>query len=257
MITLLIKKAFFDTWDNLITIVLFNLGYLVFFTLGLLSLQYLSFNILLLIAVLLVILFATSVYSGAVANIVYNYTLYKADTIENFKIGFTRNFKHSLALFIALAVAISIIFFVIPFYSAIGNMFGYVISLVLVWALIIFAFALQYYFALSSFLPGDNWKKTIKKCFIILFDNLGISFVLMLHNIVCVAVTTMTMGLIPGFTSINLTTHVAVKILMYKYDYIEENPTVSRKEIPMSELLEEEHDKLGPRTFKNFIFPWK
>ena len=257
MIYLLFKKAFFDTWDNLISIVLLNIIYVALFTVGLLALQYLSFNMILLLAVVLLVIFVASLYSGAISNVVYNYSLYKADTIDNLKIGYRRNFKHSIALFGIIVLALTIMFYIIPFYSAIHNLIGYIVSLILIWLLLIGAFGLQYYYALSSFLPGDNYKKTIKKCFIILFDNLGFSICLMLHNFFCLILTFITMGIIPGFTGINLTTHAAVKILMYKYDYIEEHPNCSRKEVPMAELLMEEHDKIGPRTLKNFIFPWK
>ena len=55
----------------------------------------------------------------------------------------------------------------------------------------------------------------------------------------------------------NLASHDAVKLIMLKYDYLEENPDVDRKHLPWEDILFDEKEKVGPRTFRNMIFPWK
>jgi hypothetical protein len=42
-----------------------------------------------------------------------------------------------------------------------------------------------------------------------------------------------------------------------KYDYLEENPRADRKHIPWETLLREERERVGKRTLKGMIFPWK
>ncbi len=44
---------------------------------------------------------------------------------------------------------------------------------------------------------------------------------------------------------------------MFKYDYIEAHPDTDRKHLPWEELLFEEREKVGTRTLKGMIFPWK
>jgi hypothetical protein len=63
--------------------------------------------------------------------------------------------------------------------------------------------------------------------------------------------------LIPGITVVLLAHQVALKLRLYKYDYLEANTEVNRKNIPWAELLYDEKEKIGTRTIKGMIFPWK
>jgi hypothetical protein len=49
----------------------------------------------------------------------------------------------------------------------------------------------------------------------------------------------------------------AIKLMMYKYDYLEAEADADRKHIPWDELLYEERESVGNRSLKNMIFPWK
>ena len=49
----------------------------------------------------------------------------------------------------------------------------------------------------------------------------------------------------------------AMKLLMFKYDYLDENPDADIKHIPWDDLLYDEREKVGPRSLKSMIFPWK
>ena len=51
-----------------------------------------------------------------------------------------------------------------------------------------------------------------------------------------------------------------IRLLLYKYDWIEVNPGLSakeRKNVPWNDLLAKDRKLLGPRTLKGFFFPWK
>ena len=252
-----IKKAFFDGWDNLIGLVLFNLGYLALFLLLLFSSYIGEKSMALMIASWVLLLFVNAFYSGAVANAVYGYSCYKRNTWSDFKEGWSRYARHSLLYaFITLLLAL-IIFLVIPFYYTMGNAVSLVITVLLLWVVIIALLALPYYFALSSYLPGDRPMKTLKKCFIVLADNMGFSIMFLFYNIFCLALTVFTLGLIPGFAGMSLASHDAIKLIMLKYDYLEENPDTNRRHLSLDDILYEEREKIGPRSFKNMIFPWK
>ena len=123
--------------------------------------------------------------------------------------------------------------------------------------MIFFILALPYYFALSSYLPGDRPLKTLRKCFIIAGDNMGFTIFFLLYNIVCLALTVFTMGLVPGIAGMNLASHDAVRLLMLKYDYLEEHPDADRRHLPWADILYDEEEKVGPRSLKSMIFPWK
>lgn len=252
-----IKKAFFDGWDNLIGMVLLNLVYLALFFLALYSFSLTSFGVLPFVAGMVALLFVYSVFSGAVSNVAYAYSDYRRDTWSDLKAGFSRYFRHALLRFAVYIFQIALALFVIPFYMRNFGLAGTVISVILIWLEIFSVIAMPYYWALSSHLPGDRPLKTLKKCFIVMGDNMGFSIFFLLYNIVCVALTVFTVGLVPGVCGMNLAAHDAVRLIMLKYDYLEENPDADRRHLPWADILYDEEDKVGPRSFKNMIFPWK
>ncbi len=258
MIGFFIKKAFFDGWDNLIGMVLMNIGYLGIFFLLVSATSLASYGVLPFLLAVIALMFVTAVYSGAVSNCCNGYSSYRRDTWKDFKAGFGRYFRHALLMFFIYVVGTAMVLFVIPFYmgGALGIV-GTVISVLLIWLVIFCLIALPYYFALSSYLPGDRPLKTLKKCFIIMGDNMGFSLFFLLYNIICIVLTVVTVGLIPGGCGMNLAAHDAVRLLMLKYDYLEENPDADRRHLPWDDILYDEEEKIGPRSFKNMIFPWK
>ena len=127
----------------------------------------------------------------------------------------------------------------------------------MVWLAIFLLLVLPYYFPLMNLLPGDGPWKTFKKCFLIAGDNLGYTFLLLLHNTVDLVLSVVTMGMVPGVTGLMLGSQDMMKLLMKKYDWMEENPGKGKKDMDWSELIYEEKETLGPRSLKNMIFPWK
>ena len=79
----------------------------------------------------------------------------------------------------------------------------------------------------------------------------------LVYSIICLALSIFTIGIIPGLTGMQLASQDAMKLLMYKYDYLEENPDANPKHLPWDDLLYDEREKVGPRSLKSMIFPWK
>lgn len=253
-----IKKAFFDGWDNLIGMVVLNLIYIALFLGSVSAVQLIGNMTSLAYVLLLVIVFVGSLCMGAVANATYEWSDYKSSTFAAFKEGFVRNIRHSLLYFIIQLFQFALLTIVLPFYLANSQIMTVVISVILIWVEVILLLALPYYFPLMCRLPGDRPLKTLKKCFIVFIDNLGFSIFFGIYNLICIVLTVFTFGMIPGVAGMQLARQDAIKLLMMKYDYLEEKgEDADRKHIPWDELLYDEREKVGPRSFKNMIFPWK
>ena len=63
--------------------------------------------------------------------------------------------------------------------------------------------------------------------------------------------------MLPGISAVVLWISVGLKLRLYKYDYLEKNPEANRKKIPWDALLVADKDRVGKRTLRGMIFPWK
>ena len=252
-----IKKAFFDGWDNFIQMVLQNIIYIVFFLLIVGSIVVFGDNLVFFLPVAIAIMFLFCLSMGGTSSVVYNWSQYKSETWRPFMKGVGRNIRHSMLFFLCIMVLFLLFFLVIPFYLSFNNILGTVFGVMMVWLAIFLLLVLPYYFPLMNLLPGDGPFKTLKKCFIVAGDNLGYTILLLLHNILDIVLTVVTMGLLPGWCGLMLGGQDMMKLLMKKYDWMEENPGKGKKDMDWSELIYEEKETLGPRSLKNMIFPWK
>jgi hypothetical protein len=257
MIGFLIKKTFFDAWDNLIGLVVSNLGYivvLVLFTLDagkLIGSQSTNF------LVMLIGLLLLSFHNVGVAKVTFAYSNYKREGFEGYKDGLRLYWRHGFGLFVINLFMTILALLVIPFYYSMGNSFGLVICVILMWVMLTFLLAVQYFLPLMANFSGDKPLKTLKKSFIMAIGNLGTSFFLLFYNTIQLGLTLVTAGLLFNGTGINLANMNAFKLLLLRIDYIEEHEEVSVKEIPWEEILYEEKESVGSRTLKGMIFPWK
>lgn len=164
---------------------------------------------------------------------------------------------------IFLAAVISIAVISMPFYyrmwNSSRNPLWFVFMVIIFWFLVTTVFALQWFLPVRSLLH-NGLLKCLKKSYIIFFDNMGFTFAVTLVNILNTLISVITFGLYPGTAGIVLTSTNALRILLYKYDWLEVNPGLSPKEcrnVPWSDLLAKDKKTLGPRTLKGFFFPWK
>jgi hypothetical protein len=257
MVGFFIKKSFFDGWDNLIGMVLHNLGYLVVL-LALFGSMSLSQNYLVLSIfglILTALLFAF--YTAGVASSAYSYSKYERAGFDGFSKGFRQSWRHALLFWVLSLLDSSLIVLVIPFYLSFGNAFGTILSVVLFWVFVGLFLALLFYYPLSKIMSGDRPLKTLKKSFLLVFDNLWFSLFLAFDVVISFVISIFLAGLAPGGCGILLECQDATKLLMLKYDYQEVNPEADRRKIPWDELLYDEQECVGHRSLKNMIFPWK
>jgi len=259
MIGFLIKKTFYDIWDNMFRIVLINLGFIVSLTIPIILPGYIPIPILS-IVVMVIGVFWCFVYLAATAlsvKAVSDYGVFNfADFIANLKAGWPAGMILALGAFI-----IYLIFrIIIPFYLDMNSLVGLLLAALIFWSLILALFSFQYFFAIRARLD-TKLIKVIKKCFIIFFDNPGFSIFSLLYTLVTLVVSLIFALLLPGPAGLLLFLDEGLRLRLMKYDWLEENPPAAgspkRRSIPWDALLIEEREKTGSRTLKNFIFPWK
>lgn len=256
MIGFFIKKSFFDGWDNFLSLILINLGYTVLILGFLACSTYVQTTWLFyLTLVLLIVLFA--LYSGATSGITFGFSNYQREGFAGLKKYFVQELRHSLFFALLIILMFLCLFMVIPFYfNAVKGMLGMVLGLVVGWVLLFTCLALSYYFPLSLRMPKDSPTKTLRKCYLIMGDNFGFTLFFFLYSVIGFALSVVLATLIPSFGGFGLSSNVAIKLIMFKYDYLE-TEDADKKHIPWDELLFDEREKVGPRSLRGMIFPWK
>ena len=120
----LIKKVFFDIWDNLLMLVLLSLGFVAPLGLVFLSGFIGEANPAISVILLILAVLAFSMYSLGVNGVVLGYSNYKKGGFRAFKEAFRFHIGHAFLHFgICLAIAFMIMYG-IPFYFSMGNYFG-------------------------------------------------------------------------------------------------------------------------------------
>ena len=256
MIGFLIKKNFFDLWDNLFKIALINIGFLVSVALPVYIPVLLSSVPALGMVVLFVGILWCFVYLSAAAL-----SLKALSDYGNF--GFAEFFANLKIVWPSGLVFGGIVFLgyilvtvVMPFYMSIGSMLGLLLWAFILWTLIVSILALQFFFAVRSRLD-TKIIKVIKKCFIIFFDNPMFCIFTLLHNMVILVLSVVVVFLFPGPAGVLLFLDEGLRLRLLKYDWLEANPDANRRKIPWDALLIDEREKTGTRSLKSFIFPWK
>ncbi len=257
MIGLLIKKAFFDGWDNLISIIIMNLGFIlclaiVFF------LPYSGEQALGGFAIFLTIpgIFISHIYAGTISLMLKEISDFHSFGFDLVKKGFLGTWKASLVLAVINSGVFIVIIIAFPFYLSMGSFIGVAGAGLVFWISFFWLLSCQYFFPVYTRMKGNIFI-SLKKSLLLSLDNPGFSIFLFLYSAVLLVLSVVTALIMPGFTGILLFHQNAVKLRLYKYDWLEENPEGNRKKIPWDVLLQDDREKIGPRSIKGMIFPWK
>ena len=256
MISFLVKKAFFDMWDNMLTVFMLNFGFVLIVG-GALYLPYLlSFSQVLSFIGIGVGVLAFIFYSGAAAMVARDISDYRTPSLRGFIAYFKETWNTALALGLITIVHLLVLAIAFPFYTQMANLLGVAAISIIFWVSVVWGIASQYYFAIRARLD-TGIRKIIRKCFMVFFDNTIFSLILTIGTIAVFVLSGFTAFLLPGLASILIWHQVGFKLRLLKYDYIEENPEADRKKIPWDALLIDDKDRVGQRTFRGMIFPWK
>jgi len=255
MFGFLIKKTFFDMWDNLFRILLLNLGFIVITAIFLL-LPLLSGIPALMITVLVIGVALFTVYTGAASKMCAEIADYKQPGFSDFFSFVKRSLVPSLLIALAAAAYVLIVVIAFRFYGNMKSMVGTLAAALLFWITIAIVLSLQFFFPIQSRLD-NKFAKTLKKSFLVFLDNPGFTIALFLSSLLIMGVSVFTALLLPGIASLLLWWNNAFKLRLYKYDWLEKNPQGNRRHIPWDALLVEDRERVGKRTLKGMIFPWK
>jgi uncharacterized membrane protein YesL len=257
MLGFLIKKTFFDLWDNLLVSVALNAGFIVVCAVPVLvpsrlapvspAASVISF----LVGALLVFL-----YLGVVSLYAKDMTDYKSIEIRAFGSYLTQTAPSSLFFGLVWLLHVFLLGTGIPFYSSMNNVFGGAATVLLFWAGVLWSLASVYYLPVRARLDRSVIK-VLKKSFLLFFDNPGFTVYLAIGLAGIIALSFSTPLFLAALPAGMIWIHAGVKIRLLKYDYLEENPEARRNRIPWNALLIEEREKIGKRTLRGFIFPWK
>ena len=267
----LFKKNFCDGWDNLFSVVVINVLFLISMVGIVLLSSFVTSKLgtdttnmafyLIQTGILLLGVFIFNIFDFAYGEL--------AQKIANFEgIHFLDFFKRipgvlpDAFLFSVLIVAIvfistySIYFYIVQQQSMVGLFVG----ALLFWVDIFLLLAFQWFVPIRSTFH-NKFGKCLKKCFIIFMDNTGFSLIIALYNLLLLAVSILPIGFFPSLAGISISKHNAFRLRMYKYDYLEEHPELKtqkeRRNIPWEELIYDDREALGPRKLRSFLFPWK
>jgi len=259
MIGFLIRKTFYDLWDNLFRIILINLGFIAVTAipafLPKLAALFIS-STALEVGLLALGVIICSIYLSAAAYSLKIISDYGSFGFKDFFIGFKTAWSPGLVMGFFIIILFLMIRVVIPYYLSIESIVGLLLGMIVLWAVVFAVLSFQFYFTVCARLSADL-KKAFKKCMLISLDNTGLAVFIFLHNIVGLVLSVILGFLFTGPAGALLYLDEALRLRLLKYDWLEANPGADRKKIPWDELLIEEREKTGVRSIKNLIFPWK
>ena len=259
VIGFLIKKTFFDTWDNMFRIVLLNLGFVALAALpaflpSIIPIPALS------IAVFAAGVLLCCIYLCAAAISVKAISDYGSFDIADFWANVIAGWPAGIAAGCTGCVLAILAGIIIPFYLDINSLLGILFAAIVFWTLLLSLVSLQFFFAIRARLD-TKLIKVFKKCFIIFFDNPAFAIFTLMYALVMLALSIILALLLPGPAGILLFLDEALRLRLLKYDWLEANPQPEapsrRQNIPWDIILIEEREKTGTRSLRNFIFPWK
>ena len=255
-----IKKNFYDGWDNMLTLIVVNIVVMAA-SLGLLSLIYaLHRSTPLVIALIILFGIVMSILALAAGEIASSAANFGSAHIADFFRAISSCIADGIRFGLVLAVVGAASYVCIPFYFVQKTLPAMFIGSMFVWLVIFTLLSLQWFVAIRSLLH-NNFRKCIKKCFLIFFDNIWFSLFMAAYTFFLTALSVFLLGLLPSLSGIAMAQVNAFRLRLYKYDYYEAHPELKtpkeKRCIPWDELLQNDKETLGPRSFKSLIFPWK
>lgn len=255
MFGFLIKKAFFDTWDHLLPAIGVNLVFIAILAIpillppALVEIQPVAGIVALVAGILLLFVFLGG--ASTFAQEVVDYHSIEARSLLR---GARSQYRTSLVFGLLVLLHLTLVGIALPVYSQMGNLFGLFAMAILFWLSVIWMLMWVYIHPVRGRLNVETLK-VLKKSFLLVLDNPFYSLFVGLGGVVILVVSLFTAFLLPGIAGVMIWVHAAVKLRLYKYDYLEEHP--EKGPIPWDVLLYDDRERVGKRTLRGMIFPWK
>jgi hypothetical protein len=256
----LLKKTFFDLWDNAFRLALLNLGLLVSAAFFMLVRRLTALFSPLPAAASGGLFFLGAlwcfVYLSAASVCVKNISGYGTFGFSDFLRALRSAWTGGIAYGVYFCAAFAAVIFTIPFYLLLGSAAGLFAASAVFWTAVASLTILQYFFAVRARLGAKNMK-AVKKCVILFIDNPLFFIGTMFLSVLFLAVSVFFAFLIPGPAGVLLFVDEALRLRLLKYDWLEQNGGSGPGYIPWDTILAEEREKTGSRTARGLFFPWK
>ncbi len=255
MFGFLIKKSFFDLWDHFLPAILVNLGFIAILALPiLLPAAVIAVSPVLGLVVFVLGALCVFVYLGGASTFARRVTDYVEPEWREFFASIKDQWFHSTLFGVLVLAHLGLISIALPVYTGMGSMIGLFALAVLFWISMIWWLTCLYIFPVRSRL-SDKPGQVLRKSLLLLLDNTFFSIAVAVGAIRIMVLSIFTAFLIPGISGVMIWLQTAVKLRLYKYDYREE--TNEKGPIPWDTLLYQDRERVGKRTLRGMIFPWK
>ena len=255
MFGFLIKKSFFDAWDNIFLIILINLaGIAALAVMILLPTGLAAGSAAAAAALSLPGLILLHLYAGTASYMLNSLSESGTLQLSDFLPGLKKTWKASILLSVLSIILFTVFFISFNFYFSGGNFLSLLGAGIIFWVSLLWVLTCQNFFPVLIKLE-DNLFVSLKKSALIALDNPLYSILVLLTSLFLLIVSVILLFLLPGLSGILLLHQNAVKLRLYKYDWLEKNSRSAK--IPWKDLLKEDNEKLGHRSLKGMIFPWK
>jgi uncharacterized membrane protein YesL len=257
MFGFLIKKSFFDLWDNFLPAILLNLGFIVVLVIPIVLPPTVSaLGASASVALFFIGVITTFIYIGGASGMAREVVNYQSLEWSSFFRPLRENLIVSAILGALVILHILLLSVAVPIYSTMGNYLGLFALAILFWMSVIWWLSIQYVIPVRCRLASHP-VSVFKKAFILMLDNAFFSILLGLGALVIILLSFFTAFLIPGIAGVVIWYQAALKLRLYKYDFLESNPEASARAIPWDDLLYDDRERVGKRTLRGMIFPWK
>lgn len=241
-----IKKAFFDLWDQLFMVLLVNF----LFTTALLGTGALPLFFPLGMTLCLLL---GGIASFWAKDLVVSGAFRWRDAWPHFK----ASWKTSLATSVVWILLGTGLVFGVPFYSALNQWAGMGFGAVMFWGAF-FLLGMSLYLSGLQAQVGGNLKSLARKSFMLFMAHPLQSLILFIFTVLFLGLSVVTLGFFPGILGVHVWLQVAFRFLLTRYEWMEKNPDWDKKKpLPWKQILAEDLDRLGPRSLRGMIFPWK
>ncbi|MDR2600892.1 MAG: hypothetical protein LBC53_00335 [Spirochaetaceae bacterium] len=266
MLGFIIRKTFYDLWDNFLNVVILNLAFMLLWA-GLFYLPGAVGAVLpaapLTVFCRLVFIFLLSAYASVLARVLNPVADYGVFKFESFLEAVKKSLPAALSLTVFVFLFFLFLQIIIPFYAAIGGFFGSFLSATVFWIFLALCLAVQFLPAVFA-RQEAGVKPLLKETIFFFIDNPFFGLNILVVSLCALVLSIVFAFMWPGPAGIILLWTEAYRIRALKYEWIreqiEKNPgfRLTRKvKIPWEAILLEEREITGKRSLRQMIFPWK
>lgn len=264
MLVFVLKKWFFDLWDNLFRIVLLNLGMLLGMVPAVLVLGVDSLSVAAKVAVVCLNLLWLCAYLAACSRLLQPVTDGRELEVSGLAAALRRSWLHGLVLALAWSGLAVLAGLTVQAFGASGEgslVFGSDVIFLLLNGLL-FWLVLGVILCLLFFLPaasrlGEKPARAICRSAMFVLDNPLFSLLLLCMVLAGLAASAFLAFLLPGPLGMLLFVEEAFRLRLLKYDYLQQNGVQRLGRHEWKRILSAEKETLGNRSLRNLLFPWK